>query len=1059
MIDDNYFDEGFEPDESDEAFDYDAVQEIEEGAQPAVQDIGDKAPMFQVLFAGAVAGDSILESFAEHVVGELSDRFALKAAKGGAFFQAREAEGMQNTQRFQHDQNLRAHLINGLLPVLNIARHLVAWNAPYFYAWDKEIHERLFIAGYVLHDYTKIDTVKESLTAKGFKEWDPPSEAQMPLLIEIFREWCKNLGLDTFLQPIGGAEPYLYDLIYIACNTQAQKGTARSGHLYSQFALDIDSLDLITYLSRLADLIAYIAKTPRDVIAHNTIRKVLATKLAANEDLGRPVAQLVYHHVAENRGLLLNFIHNSVTEALKNEARIPLLYAPSGVVYLERHDAPEMPDIDNLVYLIVDNIKQTVGQEAIKKNVGSQFDKDGLRVKDTFRDLFDLPDIVLNSHKLVVQIQNNAPKYMEFLENSGWPHTDNLPEYSKDKDDTRLRRMAEWASLLETQYEERLPSDINNYITFVLSEWGIHDLHPQFEELGPFQQRGIGIRYRWYWAASFALNRQAGIQPDKVLSWLQDISEKLAKQLPSDLPESSKANQATWNDLQDYIKTVLTIQSTKSSTILLKDELTNYVQAKVKRGKSICSICGSNYSTRKQLKTTVAFQPGVYTQRLRIGINENTRRLCSICATEQLLRQLFLENLETGSKAESQRIRYLSFYPAYFFSPETLTMIRRAYNQIEALRLSDSELWRHLRGQDNFKDARFWQRLENFLLRPSEGKFKRVLRYSDNAQATFFTVGFRNIDPTETESWVLPTFLAFVLSICLDVKIVVSDSSVPLVLESSELPETLWFDGLHAAIQELISVRYDPNTEHWEIEPRSNIDIDSLSFALARLTTAYLIHLDTEYTPPKENWQRFVPIANALCESPLYVFHYLKKQERDDRPLTPEKVRRYIDYAKLFTTKGDQDMSHASRLVTLYRGFYRAKNTRNANSILRPLSVVSDALLAADPRLFDFNDSEALIEVAYGELYRFMDRVGKGLADGRFPKGVSVQERQNAMREFSAYFVKEIFQKAFNKDVAALRGKQLNLLKSACEVLYRDAQYKEWEERGRDTDEVEELEQ
>lgn len=137
-------------------------------------------------------------------------------------------------------------------------------------------------------------------------------------------------------------------------------------------------------------------------------------------------------------------------------------------------------------------------------------------------------------------------------------------------------------------------------------------------------------------------------------------------------------------------------------------------------------------------------------------------------------------------------------------------------------------------------------------------------------------------------------------------------------------------------------------------------------------------------------------------------------------------------------------MSKAKKLVELYRGFYRAKNS-NANSILRPLSVIADALLIADQHLFD--SDEALTEVAYGELYRFMDRVSKGLADGRFPKGISLPERETHMQQFCEIFVIEVFKGVFRGDVAALRGKQLNLLRSACEVLYRNAQTKEWAER------------
>lgn len=1065
MLDTPIYDDDFEADDSDESFDYESIDESEQvGVDRPHLAIKSKSPLFQSLFMDSVQGDSILESFAEHVVGKLSEYFATKAAKGGAFFQARDAEGLSHAYRFQHDQNLRAHLINGILPTIRIVRNLVGWNAPYFEDWDQEIHERLLIAGYLLHDYTKIEDVKQYLRDKGFKDYDAPDEKQMPVLKEIFTNWSYNLGLDDFLKPIGGAEPYIEDLIYIACNTQAQKGTARSMHLYSRLELDIDSLDLVTYLSRLADLLAYVAKTPREVVSHETIMRVIALKLAPDEKRGKPIARLTYHHIAENRGLLLNFIHEAVISTVADKKRIPLLFAPGGVVYLEHGDAHPIPDIDTLIDGTVKHIRKQIAEETLKTGIGSQLNKDGLRVGDTFRDLFDLEDIVANSYRLVTQINSNIPKYMDYLAESDWPHTDNLPQYSRDKTDARLRQMAEWASLVETQFEERYPDAVDDYINFVLEGWRISQLRAQFEDLRPYQQRGVGIRHRWYWAATYALESRA-ISPDSVLQWLRDLSEDLAQLLSNqDLPDTTKANQETWDELRNYIKQVLSVRGEKSLSSISSDELNHYVEAKVKRGRSSCAICGSDYTMRDQVANAVAFQPGVYTQRVRIGASNNKRSMCTICATEQLLRQLFVNvgNLPSGKDLEAQNIRYLSFYPAYFYSPETLYSIRRAYQQLHGIRISDRDFWQLLRQQDDLLDANFWQGIDRFWMRPDkpdeEKKFEKVLRYDYKSQSypTFFTVGLRAgfRDITDTESWIVPTLIAYVMSICLDVKVVVSDNDIPLMHESTELPETIWFDGLHSSIQQLISVQHHPaeykddelQDEYDTIEPRSKTDVDTMMLALARVVAAYLIHLDSEYVPPKENWQRFTPIANALCESPLYVFHYLKKQERDDRPITQNKIKRYLHYADLFNIQGDEAMSHARKLVEHYRGFYRAKSIKNANSILRPLSVVSDALLAADQTLFA--DTESRIEVAYGELYRFMDRVGKGLADGYFPKGISVEERQNAMREFCSYFVTHIFEGSFNCDVAALRGKQLNLLKGACEVIYRDEQYKEWAERN-----------
>lgn len=145
-------------------------------------------------------------------------------------------------------------------------------------------------------------------------------------------------------------------------------------------------------------------------------------------------------------------------------------------------------------------------------------------------------------------------------------------------------------------------------------------------------------------------------------------------------------------------------------------------------------------------------------------------------------------------------------------------------------------------------------------------------------------------------------------------------------------------------------------------------------------------------------------------------------------------------------------MSHARQLTELYRQFYRHKR-RNSNSILRPITVASRAMLDADPRLF--GDRDALTEVVYGAIFSFMDRVINGSADGRLsPRlegeepAAAMQRRSKAMKAFAGYFVTDIYFDALGGDTAALRGKQLNLLKNTCEVIYLDAEATYWRERN-----------
>jgi CRISPR-associated protein Csc3 len=1009
-------------------------------------------PLFQALFE-RTATDDTLRDFARDVVGNLSDELGMKSAKGGKFYREKLAAGAKNPERYGRDQSLRAHLINGVLPALRIARCLKKWGAGRFQQyWTPEV-ERLFIAGFIMHDYGKIDEVQQALRDLGFADNTPPREDQIAALESVFVQWCERLGLGDFLAPVGGLRLYAQDLISIAHNTQQLWGTLPDASL-RRMQMPPRARQLATDVSRLADLLAYVAPTPRDLAADKSINGALKALLNLGEE---GLARFTYHHVAENRGVLVNFIHNAVLKALRLEdQRVELLYAPSGVVYLERGDAPPMPAPEELVTEIVNGIRQKVARALVSKKKAVKLGKDGLRTDELYKDVFDLREFVAISANLIGLIRGNAPQYLEKLVSLGYPHTDTLPVYDADARDPRLRQMAEWASVVDIQFEERAPELANIFCQQVLQLWKIDDLSSAFEQVRtykPLQREGTGIRYQWYWAAAYALSRRPGTSPEDIQDWLQKSATEIAALLPSDLPASALPNQEIWRDLTDYITRILTLGGQKSAVAALQAGVTRYARAKTGRGGAICAVCGEPYTTRKPSETAVAFQPGVYTARVRIGASDNKRSLCSICALEQLLRQLFVENIGSGGAAEGERVRYLSLYPSYFFTPETLAVLREAYQSFQNTRLTNSDLRRALTGQPDLKDARFWTHLQDFTFRPLKNAHTRsILRYDEDVGGTFLMIGLSHYGAeTDVESWIMPTFYTLLFAVCLDVKVVVSEGSVPLMVEASELPETLWLDGAHPAIPALIGDDWTDGSAY-----SGRLHIDLILPALARLTAGYLVHMDTEAKGYEGNWRRLPPIAQSLAESPWYVLYYLDQQARqDERAINADRVRRYLYYARdLFTIEGDNKMTIAEKLVDDYRKFYRAKRIKNSNSVLRPMNVVADALLTADPRLF--SDTDALIELAYGELSKFMKRVIDHAADGYTAPSVSPESEAGraamraAMQEFCDYFVTDVYEGIFNKDVAALRGKQLNLLKSACEAIYRDKQYAEWEAIGKD---------
>ena len=117
-------------------------------------------------------------------------------------------------------------------------------------------------------------------------------------------------------------EPVLHDLIYIAANTQTRWGTLHNSSVLPNLSLHPVQRDLAEQLSRMADYLTYIARTPQEVATYGSIQRELAT-------LSNQTARFTYHHLADNRGVLSNFIHNAALKAMSSEYRVPLLYAPA----------------------------------------------------------------------------------------------------------------------------------------------------------------------------------------------------------------------------------------------------------------------------------------------------------------------------------------------------------------------------------------------------------------------------------------------------------------------------------------------------------------------------------------------------------------------------------------------------------------------------------------------------------------------------------------------------------------------------------------------------------
>jgi CRISPR-associated protein Csc3 len=514
--------------------------------------------------------------------------------------------------------------------------------------------------------------------------------------------------------------------------------------------------------------------------------------------------------------------------------------------------------------------------------------------------------------------------------------------------------------------------------------------------------------------------------------------------------------------------------ATEQADIFLK-ELAGYSAAKKQgRGKQlICSISHSAYTVTEQMESAVLFTPQVYTNKQHLGGSNAKRNISSIAGIEMMLRQILMNQTQAvGKRFEDGKYRYLYFYPTYYFTPETNKFLQKAYSGIAQTRF-DTSIRNHFISKE--LDADFsrdrYQSVDTFLidddlerkqsLPEKDPDFKRdrtfKLSYPDDQPLTFYFMALPpGKDPTDTESWVMPAWLAFAFPMILDVKTVVSESPIPPFNDGAEFEESVFLDSAPQALKVLIGrdrFRLDRILEGWTDEVGHQHPAP-----LNILTAAYAIHLDINAKQGKggydANWGRLTELAKDFETSPLYVFSYLNRWVRSQKSDATriEKIQLYAyhfypcfdPYVKFdinrnhLTVNGESPLNHPKNLVELYRRFYRANKRYNpkANAVLKPVDIAADVTLKANPNVFQ---DETLVMTVAAEIFKLMDRVRSSRAEGYAPIRDREEERQ-AIIDFSRYFVIDVFEKAFMGDRARLAGRQLNLLRDTCEFLYRLAQ-------------------
>ncbi|MDQ2100247.1 MAG: type I-D CRISPR-associated protein Cas10d/Csc3 [Tychonema bourrellyi B0820] len=1041
-------------------------------------------------------GDRVMGDFAEYVLPNLVRVAIGVTAKGGKFFDELDRkQGKENVRRDNAgDQSLNTHLLNGLFPANLIEQRLEKLDTTVRRSVGEK-ERRLVIAGFILHDFEKFPDV-------------PNNCRKLPLEKhrQIIDEKVRQLGLDSFINPDDpdAYREYIDDLLCLAYNAQRRWDTNWN---FSEFGLNPvlrdRTLRSLSDLTCLADSLASIIKHPQD--AENTRLNELIHSLSDGQ------LKFTYHSIAENRGVLTNVVNNALMEvhtALNTDDRTyyePLLYLPTGVIYLARSDAPAISIVD-LPERVVSKIKQLCAGQLQRRQTGFGRDGKGMKYAEYYNLFFDPSELMLVAVDATLRIlrigKNSVAK----------SRSDNLIKFQRQDvlsadykfnfdDDIRIDQIAElgdlvsrkiWGEQVNTietarKKDKKLPALPHlDIVDEIAKFWNLSEYLPALREIQRINERlkelklkgnTGGVPYEWYYLAAKYLEHHPGIEDvrevcEQAIAHISQMIKPILSQYK--LPDG-------WDDLRLWVTRVVMLPGntpldTASGNVFL-DELERYQLAKKQgRGRQlICSISHSAYTVTEQMESAVLFTPQVYTNKQMLGGSNAKRNISSIAGLEMMLRQILMNQTQAvGKKFEDGKYRYLYFYPTYYFTPETNKFLQKAYTSIAQTRF-DTSIRNHFISKDlqaDFGRDRY-QSIDSFLIDENiePGKDRTFkLSYPEDQPLTFYFMALPpGRDATDTESWVMPTWLAFAFPMILDVKTVVSESPIPPFNDGAEFEESVFLDSVPQAFRVLTKrdrFRLDYILEGWEENGKS------YPAPLNVLTAAYAIHLDVNAKQGKSgydsNWGKLTELATDFETSPLYVFSYLNKWVRKQKTETAsiQKIKLYAyhfypcfdSYAQYnfiseeWIVREQSSLNHPVNLTGLYRKFYKADKWYNpkANSVLKPIDIAAKVVLDADPSfegdvilptVIEENpsfQSKALIATVTGEICKLMDRVHAKTANGRWVfKAQQRDLEREAILEFARYFVEEVFEKSFAGDRARLAGRQINLIRDTCEFLYR----------------------
>jgi len=979
--------------------------------------------------------DEVTRSFIEHMLPAMMEQYAACSAKGGDHSK-NERLSAETKGKFEAkaDQSMVSHQLNGIFPVmrlLNILESEKLGRVPF-----TPVERKVYVLSYLMHDVDKIVDVR-----------DVPTKSRADI------EWAKGLVAEELRKcNVEAFFPdymlYLEDITFLVVNTQEKYGTHLNTYLW-QLHLPERRISLLRSLCTYSDRIAYLVTSPAEILLEETQRlSSILSELSDNQLI------FTYHQLREVRGLLSNVINNGMIHLFtdQREGIWPYLFFSNGVVYIKRKSLQFTLTSEQIVRTAQAQLSEICAERVRTSAPGFKFSIQGIaKHPGYYFEFLSLEQYAtLLARYTILRTTNDITALplakLRQMQEDGEIARDLPMDFKPDKRIAMVGRFLSvtFATLLEMldKKQSALREQVTEQVTERLG------LKRYWSQAQTIPNKG-GVEYRWFWLGACYLRDHdyLGIREYEGEGNLQDVfdatmqlvislaGEELRKQMP----------QRYLNHLSSYLDSVVELPLAVRVGGMLPDfqaELERYTGAKSKGRKLICTLCNSAYPTEEQTDNAVLFQPWVYKNKLSLYAGKNAGGVCTICALELMLRQILQKGQLrlTGSKFEAMKTKYLAVYPNFFFTPETGAMVQGILDQLQDVNFFS--IRRQLEGKDiTLTDL---LKLEVFApkqesLRPQaidyddlgeegsgdEGNEEEAKVAPDRSYLKFQQEQYPGLcffgmragkDDNDTSAWAMPAFLALALPLVTNTKVVISEMSLPLFSSGHDFRETVIFDAPHPYLDCLLQGKA--------------LRTNQLLAKLRVLTSVYRVNLDTYAKQGRPEWKHLSGIARDLETDPLFLFSYLRKQQRSENR-DALRVNEAEQYLHVFEKILEEDLGKIQHCVDLYTKFYRGGY--QSHSILKPIDSVAKAIINSPLNI----EEDDLLWQIQGELKNWLDRVRSRQATGYavfWGKDIDAKEAP-ALEAFIKAFYQEVFLDYCQGERGILRSR-INRFKDGCEAYY-----------------------